>query len=381
MDFNEDELEIQLRYVGERFEDARLPVDVLGDLQAFRDLVVAFARQQWRDVYQRKRVPQGFDQSLSFDLSEIKKGSAVPLLKWNRAAAQFSLPDFADGLTPIVSEALRRVVGLIDDAACGQFPAALPAEHIRALNRFGSGLRPNERIEFIGGTGGSGKVVYLNSERRKEIITRVRETYVLRFEGSGIVVGVYAPLDGNCHIDVETESYGRIVIPVERELAINELNGSIDSHVQFDVEVELDNRDSFRRVVDAHSLALIDEKVVSDIDRCRKRLEQLTSLADGWDEGEGSRVAKIASKAAAEFIEKRPGMASHYRLFPTHEGGVLLEFRASGWDLSLEFESTGAIDFFGVEIAGDGEVKPMSFERVSDALIKKFDEYAGMYGH
>lgn len=48
----------RLRYVGGRFNGTRLPVDVLTDLPAFRDLLVAFAKEEWRDLNaERKRVP------------------------------------------------------------------------------------------------------------------------------------------------------------------------------------------------------------------------------------------------------------------------------------------------------------------------------------
>ena len=44
------ERSFRLRYVGARFEGKRLPVEVLSDLAAFRDLVVAFAKDEWRKL-------------------------------------------------------------------------------------------------------------------------------------------------------------------------------------------------------------------------------------------------------------------------------------------------------------------------------------------
>src|ERR1700736_2356937 len=93
----------KLRYVGERFNNARLPVDVLSDLPAFRDLLVAFAKDEWRNSNSdRQRGPRGFDKSLSFDLVGIEEGSAVPALNWNRETAQKLLPGFSDELHHIV---------------------------------------------------------------------------------------------------------------------------------------------------------------------------------------------------------------------------------------------------------------------------------------
>ena len=70
-----------LRYVGRRFANARLPLDVLSDLPALRDLIAAIAKQEFRRQNpDRQRVPQGFDKAISFALIEIEEGSAVPKL-------------------------------------------------------------------------------------------------------------------------------------------------------------------------------------------------------------------------------------------------------------------------------------------------------------
>ena len=94
-----DDLDIKLRYVGARFNGAKLPLDVLADLPAFRDLVVAFAKDLWRKQNaDRQRVPRGFDRSMSFDLTAIEDGSAIPNLTWDRESAQSCLPGFADAV-------------------------------------------------------------------------------------------------------------------------------------------------------------------------------------------------------------------------------------------------------------------------------------------
>ena len=93
-----------LRYVGHRFEGARLPLDVLGDLPALRDLITALAKQDFRHKHvDRKRVPRGFDKSISFSLTDIKNGSAVPVFVLDREMAQQNLPNFGDEMETIVS--------------------------------------------------------------------------------------------------------------------------------------------------------------------------------------------------------------------------------------------------------------------------------------
>jgi hypothetical protein len=375
-------VDIQLKYVGTRFDGAKLPLDVLSDLPAFRDLIVAFARQRWRKLNaDRERVPRGFDRSLNFALTGIDEGSAVPKLSWDRDSAQALLPGFADELESIVTAAFGEVVGLVADAANGNFPNALPAEHVSALNRFGSGLRDDERIEFLGSAGADGKVVYLDTIRRKALITKVHETYVVRHEGVGKLIGSLAPSDQAVgRITVETQEFGTIHIPVASERAADEFDGHIGQQIQFEIDVELDNQDRFRTVDGLHAASLIDEQVAADLVRCRARMQELAKLENNWD-GEGALATDQRARAAAlALLGKRPVLASSYKIFPTVEGGILFEFVANGWDLSVEIAAAGTIELFGVEVAGKGEFLPLQFADVGEEFIKKFDERVGRNG-
>lgn len=377
-----DDLDIQLRYVGKRFDGAKLPLDVLADLPAFRDLVVAYAKQLWRGMNaDRQRLPKGFDRSLSFDLTAINEGSAIPCLSWDRDSAQDSLPGFADELQLLVGDAFQQVVSLVADAANDVFPKALPPEHVRALNRLGSSLRDDERIEFVGKTDKAGKVVYLDSARRKALITKVRETYVSRFEGTGTLVGVIAPVDqSNGRVIVETQAYGSIEITIERERAVSEFDGSIGAEVQFELEVELDNADNYRSIVELHGLTLIDEQIAADLERCKNRLAEIQVLGDGWDDEGAKAIDSYAHRAAVAFLHKRPLMSSAYKIFPTKAGGVLFEFESNGWDLSVEFSPGGSVELFGIEVDGQASMLPVRFDGVNEHFIELFDQRVGRDG-
>jgi hypothetical protein len=377
-----EELDIQLRYVGKRFDGARLPLDVLADLPAFRDLVVAFAKELWRtENADRQRVPKGFDQSMTFDLTSIQDGSAIPKLTWDRETAQSRLPGFADELQSLVNEAYEQIISLIDDAANGIFPKALTSEHVRALNRFGSSLRDQERIEFVGTHDKSGNVVYLDGARRKNLITKVRETYVSRLEGTGTLIGTFAPNDQPLgRLTVDTQAYGAIEIAVDRERIIKEFDGNIGGQVQFELAIELDNNDNYRSVVELHGLTLIDDQIAADLARCTDRLHEISALKDGWDDEGGRAISQSARDAALAFLHKRPVMSGCYMIFPTRDGGVLFEFEKNGWDLSVEFSADGAVEFFGIEIDGDGELPPTHFDRVDEQFIEQFDKHAGRDG-
>lgn len=372
----DEELDIQLRYVGRRFEGAKLPLEILVDLPAFRDLLVAYAKQLWKDKHaDRQRVPKGFEQSLNFDLVQIREGSAIPKLSWDRDSAQHLLPGFANELHGVVTGAFNEVVALVAKAANDEFPKALSPEHVRALNRFGSALRDDERIEFLNTDDGHGNVIYLDSARRKSIITKVRETYLSRYEGVGTLVGIYAPVDGEGRpsIRVHTADYGEIELRVDVDRVQTEFDGWNGSPVQFEVELELDNADRFRGVVEVHSVGLVDDQIAVDLARLNARLDELSELADNWD-GEGAiAISGDAVATARAFLGKRAGFSGLYRIFPNGEGGVLFEFVVDGWDLSVDIGSDGSLELFGIEVEGKGELAPTRFDGVSAAFIEAFD--------
>ena len=230
----------RLRYVGTRFEGKRLPVDVLTDLPAFRELVVAFAKSEWRRLNEdRKRVPRGFDASLAFDLVGIEDGSAVPVMEWNRAKTLASLPGFTDQIEELVRSSFQKVVVLFDDAASNRFPVAMAPEQIRALNKFGSNLRDNERIEFEGTKNANGNVIYLSSEIRKRLIGSLRDRYVTQIEDVGILLGCVADFSADIgYIVVQTHDHGSFRIPIDNETIKSDFDGNIDQPLELSLKVE-----------------------------------------------------------------------------------------------------------------------------------------------
>lgn len=374
-----EDIDFKLRYVGGRFHDAKLPLEVLSDLPAFRDLIVAFARELWFDINTgRQRVPKGFDTSLSFDLVGIEAGSAVPKLSWSRDVAQAQLPGLTDSLSDIVEVSFLQTANLFDEAGNDRFPKALSSEHVRALNKLGAGLRDDERIEFLGSKGADGNVVFLDAFRRKQLITRVRETYRTRFEGIGELLGSHVDAEGrNGHIRVLTDKYGEITMVVDEERVRGEFDGNIKSQVQFDLQIELDNQSAFRGVTEVFHVGIIDNEISDQLNRRSERIAEIARLGAGWKDGEGAEIADAAVVAARRLLTKRPGASGYFKIYPTEEGGILFEFQRGGWDLAVEFGVDGVLEMYGVEIDGKGELEPTRYDAVDDDFLKDFDSRMG----
>jgi hypothetical protein len=368
-----------LRYVGARFDRHRLPLDVLPDLSAFRDLLVSYVKAEWRATHDKRiRLPKGFERSIAFDLVEIGDGSAVPKLEWDRQTAQSLLPEFNNALEDLVDHAYTQVIELIDGAAENIPSAGLPPESIRALNRFGSGLLGNEKIEFLGSQGKDGNVVFLDSYRRKRLITRGHDSYETQFEGIGRLLGFEKDAEGRGgRIVVHTDQHGTIRIPVAPERVKEEFDGSIDADVQFRLLVELGRKDEFRRLVDVFDVDLIDAALVTNLERCRTRIQSIAGLKNGWHDGDGKTVTQEAVLAAGRLLSARPHLAESYHIYPTDAGGVLFEFVHSGWDYSVETGPNGEIEIYGVEVDGPGDLDIRLFPSMDDEALKFLDRLTG----
>ena len=361
----------QLRYIGARFAGARLPLDVLSDLPAFRDLLISYAKKRWRGFNaNRQRIPKGFDKSISLDLIAIDKGSAVLKLDWSRQDAQTALPGFTDELEVIVDRSFNDLVMLIDGAGHHSFPQTLSSDHIRALNKLGSGLLEKEKIEFLGSQGKDGNVVYLDTVRRKSLITQLRDKYQKRFEG----IGRYSGGNESGYIFIDTDEFKQIKINIEPDRVKKEFDGNMGASVQYALQIELNNNDEFCNIIEVFNVELIDTDLSDDISRCLERLNELQQLQHGWLEGDGEAPSITSVMRAREFLTKRPSFAGQYRIFPTPVGGVLIEVVVQGWDLSVEFVKDGKVEMYGIEINGPNEMESESFAALGDDFLKLFDK-------
>ena len=207
VDSTADRPTIQLRYKGARFDGGRLPANVLPDLPALRELVVAFAKERWRSTHtESERVPKGFDQSITLDLVAIDDGSAMPRLEWGR-------PDLNAGAWDhIVDEAFEDVIELVASGGEGIVRRPLSPTHTRALRKFGAGLIGEERVELTNGRHHDGSTVYVDRFRRNMLIESIRETRVDRYQSLAELVGCHA----SGRLDVSTRMLGTMRLEVSK---------------------------------------------------------------------------------------------------------------------------------------------------------------------
>ena len=128
-----------LRFDGERFADNALDVDCVGELSAYKRLVMECAKELWRRANpDYERLPKGFEEKLTLRFTEVVPGSAVVPLR--RVALQLDFDDEFD-----------QAAALIDDAIAAAdadelLPPALPRNVIPLFRDFGRSLRETETL-------------------------------------------------------------------------------------------------------------------------------------------------------------------------------------------------------------------------------------------
>lgn len=378
----EDQRLFRLRYVGPRFTGARMPLDVLPDLPAFRDLLVAYVKAGWREAHaERERLPKGFVRGLKFDLVGIEDGSAIPAIQWDSNNAQLQLPDFRDEMENLIADAFAKIVRLIEGADAQVSTESLNPEEVRALSKFGSGLQEGERIDFIDQVNSLGNVVYLDAYRRKLLLTRGRNSYEVRFDSVGRLLGsVVDQGDASGHIEISTTEHNTLSIPISPERVKSEFDGKIGADVQFRLIIELDENDRLLEIAEVLEIDLIDAEVTADLERCRSRIDVLSSLSDGWHDGSGKSPTDASIKAAYRLLARKPGLAAKYSIFPTDGGGLLFEFAIDVWEYSIEIGSGGQAEIFGVESDGDGEMDTGVLDVDGDEFRVEFDSLTDSVG-
>ncbi len=377
-----------LRFVGDRFADADLPVDMLSDLKVLGDLVVALAKREFlRRHPERREVPPGFDEAVSLVLGEVGKGSAMPKLNYRGDAARRMFPDFADELEEVVYSSFDRVAFIYDAASHDDIPEFLSTKEIKAMSGIGANMRKGEYMEFQDKKGRDGKVVRWSRERRDNFVelyqrersrARERGARTIKFKGTGPLVGIDTMRNS---IQIQTSEHGCIWLPLDGlSQKISRFDGNLSASINFSANIALKANGKFKSVEKVHS-AEIDRTCSDGVLECIERLSELSKLEKGWlGEGDGESISPLAVSRAMHLIYTRSHLADLYLIYPTEEGGISIEFREMPWRYAAEMMPDGAIEIDSS--SRDGEYFELrSFSDLSNDFFMAFDEMTARIGN
>lgn len=325
---------------GRRFDDASVPVEVLPDLAAYRQLVVAVARAIFfKRNASRQRVPKGFEEQFQLVFRKVVEpgSAAIPLERMDSAAAT---PLFAD-LPDVFDEARDLVSAAIDAAATDKrLPAEFPLEVTQLFNAFGAALRPDEHIVVVGPQGS--RAVYNRGTRKKLVLMR-NKTYesevaitasVVQFDRQRMMFEISKDdrrIPGRLE-GISEESFAVVRNAVAQT---NEISVHIVGRGAFD------GADRLVRLIRIDDISYAEDEATREALDVRKRLALLAELRDGWLDGHGlaldeAKLGRLADLLTAVVDE---GVPRPY-LYPLPEGAVLAEWSFADAEVSAEFGLT-----------------------------------------
>jgi hypothetical protein len=330
-----------LVFRGARFESGAMPVEALGELLVYRDLVIAMAEELYRAANpSRIRVPKGFSARLQLVLAQQERGSTVPILD-RIVATPPLLPGL--GLFPPPDEfddALDAVRTTFDEAARGVSFSRVPPAFANRLLAFGKTLRDDESIVLGTVRDRAGPVV--DRHLRRKIQRLAGGPYEEPIELIGTVRAADRDRDSfglrtTDAVRVEVLSPGALFSRVLESLADDTLV-RVRGTGLFDA-----NGDRVGKVR-AHEINLAEEGDGGSSMTISQQFADLANLPVGWLDGEGAAYDSKALdglKALVEALVQSSGLPVPY-IYPRVDGGVQAEWSGANVEVAANFAIDGA---------------------------------------
>lgn len=320
-------------YRGPRFENHRLPVDLVGDLVVYRDLVADVARELFRMRNpERKRLPKNFIARFQLSLGGVENGSAIPVLE--RTVPSPEVMIWSDEFDEF-EEARDLIAETIDAVHSGRaLPPAFPSKLFYRFNAFGSALRDEESIELLSPGASSGPRYDRNV--RKRIVLAGSQTYEDRVDQVGFVIAVDRERKT---FDLKPISGQRITCCLEPQFynQIVEALGTSTQQIRLVGVGEFDAQERIRSVLKIHEMLFIGDDLELDMS---VRLDELGRLPEGWLEGEGQSISREGLQRLTVVLDQlvnSKGLRPPF-LYPTPDGQVRAEWSFKDHEVSATFD-------------------------------------------
>ncbi len=341
-----------LRYDGARFARHSLPVDVLPDLLAYRDLLIEVAKELFRHAHDRKRVPKGFDEHLRLDLVNIKEGCAIAQLE-NRAVVVHE----GDDETSVYFDQARDLISAcVEAAAAGrELPPTFPERLLPYFNGIGRNLQPDEVIEM--GYGRDPSPARYSGEVRSRLVLHVTK----QIEQAVDLVGLVTEFYGTGYVPLFTlQVPGKPSVQAPYHDAIQEVLFDAYRHREEQWQVRVTGVGVYNQ----HGLL---QKILStthvelaeapEILTMRSRLSAMAQLPVGWFEPQSpapsSSVVALATTFLVRLFDAHDVPAP--QVYPRPGGGIQAEWDSEAFTVEARFSADGRVVRLSADPKDEGE--------------------------
>lgn len=323
------------RFVGERFEGGNIPHEMLLDISRICDMIIETAKWRFKQRTGRNRLPNGFEESCSLQLTVLEDKSAVAPITLKSQETMFhglSSPfetDFVEGSNDILASI---------DSATRPDQIPLPKNILKGFSKIGSRLRNHELIEFAPESR-NGKAVLTRDTRRALIKASDLPLRVPIVARESELRGHVSEMDqARLRFELEIWDGTRIKCGFEetRLEAIKKAFNGYTANAKVLV-TGVPNFSKTGRMTRIDAITRFEELPKLDVSA---RLDEFRRLEDGWYNGDGfAPDHKELDWLAHRFGEFYPTdeLPTPY-VFPTIDGGVNIEWALGEDEASLEID-------------------------------------------
>lgn len=329
-----------LVFLGGRFDGARMPVDTLSELAAYRVVVLSVAKAIYlAENPRRQRLPKGFEETFQLVLDRVDEGSLVPVV--SRDVPNGVLSFFSgDGL---FERARDLIESSIDSAARGTtLPSALPVDVLQRFAAFGRTLNEDERI-VVAKPGTHEGATYDRRVRRKLVLLSQRS-----YEDDVDLVGEVR------EADKDTEGFalgipGGQRVEVRPSPAFFPLATRAFAQKSALVRVRgvglFDANGQLQRITNATDVSPAEEgEYVQELDGCptsiKSQVDLLAALEDAWYDDTASKY----DAAKLEWLSKLlSGVVDAFKLpmpyvYPSPDGRARAEWSGDHYEIIVNVD-------------------------------------------
>lgn len=321
------------RYVGERFENHRFPLELLEDLHTLQQMTIDMAKYLYLEDHQgsRQRAPKNFTKGFSFELESIDEGSAIP--KIIMVAAMSGL--FTSEYTEYFTRAKDRIIKTIAAAENGDnINLIAPDSVLYQFNKFGSKLKGSESIEF----GNNQSVATFNKESRKKLILAASQSD--EFYQDFTIRGSIPEMDQDKKTFQMQKADGKRIEGVfdlthadTLRSAFNEYKGGEGVKVAITGTTKFSKTEKVLGIEEIENIEFLESFDVG------YRFDELGLLKKGWLDGEGESIdLHLLSWVHDGFEQYFDQDLPLPNVFPTPEGSIQFEWSIKNYEISINFE-------------------------------------------
>lgn len=319
------------RFVGDRFDGHALPLEFLDDLQVLGRINTAIAKWLWKEKHPgRQRVPRGFERGISYAVTAIENGSAMPNVELFAPTNGMFPAEYAQYFQQAPAK-LMDAIQTLDDG--GDPSAVLPEEILMMLEPFGASLHTDEFVEFRPKQEKAAR--YTVQKRKKLLVDLSKDKDYTKDAG---LLGQLIDLNKESHTfqlrtvsrkvwgTFNEEHYADLLDAFSEEPVGKKKPVLITGLIRFNAS------DSPRAVEQLREVTVLEPLDI------QWQLEGLRALRDGWFDGHGTAYDPATIDKLGQALEAFYALGKLPSIYPNPQGLVNIEWDNAAFDITLEVD-------------------------------------------